>query len=43
MYDEIQKSRMYLNKSMYDTVQFYSAIMSVHFVGLSSALEHEIW
>lgn len=42
-YDEIQKARIYLNKSMYDTINFYSATMSIHFVGLSSAWEHEIW
>lgn len=42
-YEEIEKSRMYLNKSMLDTVSFYSATISVHFIGLASAFEHEIW
>lgn len=43
MYEEVQKSKLYLNKSLYDTVNFYSATISIHFIGLASAIEHEIW
>lgn len=42
-YEEIQKSKIYLNKSMLDTINYHSATVSIHFIGLVSALEHEIW
>jgi hypothetical protein len=43
MYEEVGKAKIYLNKSMYTTINFYSATLMTHVVGLSSAFDHEIW
>lgn len=43
MYEEVGKAKIYLNKSMYTTVNFYSATLMTHIIGLSSAFDHEIW
>ena len=43
MYEEVGKAKIYLNKSMYDTINFYSATLMTHIIGVSSAFDHEIW
>lgn len=43
MYEGIDKAKIYLNKSMFDTVQFYSSTLITHVIGAVSAYDHEIW